>query len=401
MDCYVPGQIILSPGPDWRDERAAGLGELIGVPLEVRHDVADVLRSHDLDPEKAGGGLPVVVGVPEGLERKAAALSLQEGRSKKLVGAAVPDYLIRPSSAITIDHQVIDAAIASALATTRAPTCGSGCTVGVIDSGIDDASLHSPKSVDRRRLCAFDPLARAGATQDLTGHGSLVGHIINRIAPSARLISVKAFDQSGSLSNVLAGLYLAHAAGPCDVINLSLSMSCDAENCGVCSSPAPASMTLNQLKFFFDTFRAHAPRTLLVAAAGNNTSHIATPAAFEGILAVGSYHFRTGAVLSAYKATPSERFVLAPDGTANAGDSLARRPGHRSPEPMYGTSFAAAFATGVAARLICASRGGPCGSIRRPPLIGPTDLLKAFAASADRDWVGFDPSLHGLGRLRL
>lgn len=401
MDCYVPGQIILSPGPEWRDERARGLGEVIGVPLDIRHDVTDILRAHDLASEKMSGGLPVVVRVPEGLEQKAAALSSREGRSRNLVGAAVPDYLVRPSSAITVDDQVISDAIASAHASPRSPTCGRGCTVGIIDSGINDALLPAPASLDPRRLSACDPLSHTGATQDLTGHGSLVGHIINRIAPSARLISVKAFDRSGSLSNVLAALYLANAAGPCDIINLSLMMSCDAEHCAVCSAPASTSMTLNQLKFFFDAFRAHAPQTLLVAAAGNNTAHLGTPAAFEGVLAVGSYHFRTGEVLSAYKAVPIDRFILAPDGTPTLGEALAHRPGHRMLEPMFGTSFAAAFATGVAARLSCASKGGPCDPVRQGSMNGPTGLLAAFAANADRHWKEFDPAVHGLGRLRL
>lgn len=397
----MPGQIVLSPGPEWRDEAAPALAEMIELPFEIRHDVGDKLRAHDLSLSEGSPRLPIVGRVPEGFELQASERSRKAGRAKGLIEAAVPDYLVRPSSALTINDEVLARAVSGIEAGFLEQLCGSGCTVGIVDSGIDPSCLLSPGSLDPRTLSASDPLGAGGGASDLTGHGSLVAHIINRIAPCARLISVKAFDQSGSLSDVLAALYLAHASGPCDVINLSLSMSCDAQACAVCSAPGEATMSLSQLKFFFDAFRAQASQTLLVAAAGNNSSHIAAPAAFDGVLAVGSCHFGTGEVLSKYKAAPRDRFILAPDGTGKLGEELAARAALRAPDPMFGTSFAAAFATGVAARVVCSMKGGLFFPSR---LIGghrPVAVLAALETMADRSWSGYDPEVHGFGRLRL
>ena len=319
----------------------------------------------------------------------------------------MPDYLVRPSSVIDLNDQNIAAAVSSAGAKAASSICGSNCTVGIIDSGLDSSSSLSSQRNVHRQLNSRDPLNPATKHVDTTGHGTLVAHIVNQIAPSATIIPVKAFDTDGTLSDVLAGLYLAHAAGPCDIINLSLSMSCDPDLCDVCNSPLDAAMNMKQLKFFFQNFLEFAGDVILAAAAGNNRSKISSPAAFENVIAVGSYHFSTHDPISAYKAVPSDRYILGPDGARAVGEELARRPGLRQSELLYGTSFATAFVSGVAARIVCGLKGGTCGHgslakhLSKPGSKISEMVLIELAANADRSWSGFDAGLHGLGRLRL
>ena len=142
-----------------------------------------------------------------------------------------------------------------------------------------------------------------------------------------------------------------------------------------------------------------AKNTLLIAAAGNNISYVTSPAAFDSVLAVGSYHFKSGAPLSKYSAVPVDRFILAPDGIRRSNEALAERSGLRQKDYMHGSSFAAAFVTGVAARIVCGLRGGPCG--HGSGNLTPQALISEIGSLADKSWVGYDEAVHGQGLLRL
>ncbi|WP_421858163.1 S8 family peptidase [Oricola sp.] len=411
MNCFEPGRVVVGPGPEWSPDGEQQLREELGADFEILHDVSDVLRANDVpigeEFYRHKGRLPFVARVPEGSEEEIAGRLRLNQFSRGRIDGAVPDYLVRPNASIDLNTKNISEAIASARADVASSECGRSCTVGIIDSGLDFDLMTDHRGSIHRQLNAKDPLNPDTRDGDRTGHGTLVASIVNKIAPSARIIPVKAFDTDGTLSDVLAGLYLAHTAGPCDVINLSLSMSCDPDHCEVCSSPLDAAMNIKQLKFFFDRFVDFAGDVVLIAAAGNNRSRIASPAAFEKMIAVGSYHFRNLSPSSQYKAVPSDRFILGPDGAKVVGEELASRPGLRRDDLMFGTSFATAFVSGVAARVICGLKGGPCphGSyarrIQRSTHSVRQMVLDELAANADCSWPGYDPTQHGLGRLRL
>ncbi|APX12917.1 hypothetical protein BWR18_15415 [Tateyamaria omphalii] len=391
------------------------ISEDLGYEFEVLHDVLDLFRVNDipvpdgLDWKKHK--FPFVARVPEGTEERTSELLSRQAFSRGRIGAATPDYLVRPSASLNIEHQNISAATSSAKANAYRSECGENCIVGVIDSGVEPSFLQNPGSVLHRQLNARDPENPGTPYQDATGHGTLVAHIINQIAPSARILPVKAFDTDGALSDVLAALYIAHAAGPCDIINLSLSMSCDATFCDVCTAPQNASMNIRQLKFFFSNFLNLAGDVLLVAAAGNNQTRVASPAAFENVLAVGSYNFRSQNPLSNFSAVPVDRFILGPDGTRQMGEWLASVPGRRASKPLHGTSFATAFVTGVAAQIVSGLKRGPClCEVGGPCLYAIRDnssaknteiVFDTMRSAADTTWTGFDPQLHGLGKLRM
>tara|TARA_R110000851_G_scaffold65309_1_gene148428 strand:- start:281 stop:1519 length:1239 start_codon:yes stop_codon:yes gene_type:complete len=411
MNCFEPGRIVVGPGPEWSPDGELQLREELGDDFEVLHDVGDILRANDVsigeEFSKFKNRLPFVARVPEGSEETIAVKLRNDKFSRGRIDVAVPDYLVRPSAVININNQNILTAINSAKANIAGSGCGSNCTIGIIDSGFDGSSSFASQGSVLRQLNARDPLNPGTSHGDITGHGTLVTHIVHQIAPAAKIVPVKAFDTDGTLSDVLAGLYLAHAAGPCDVMNLSFSMSCDPDHCDVCNSPLEAAMNIKQLKFFFQNFLDFAGDVILIAAAGNNRSKVAIPAAFEKVIAVGSYHFNTLAPVSAYNAVPSDRFILGPDGAKILGEELASRPGLRQNDLLHGTSFSTAFVSGVAARIVCGLKGGPCphGShakhFSRPGSSNSDMVLDELAQKADRSWSGFDASLHGLGQLRL
>ncbi len=398
---------MVGPGPD-AGEPLKLLDQLASEfrgDFEYEFSIGDVLvHNHlELPSDVSKRNLPFVARVPEGAETDIARRLMRFPSWQ--IGAATPDYLIRPSASIAIDQSVLDQVMARMGATPGSPGCGHDCVVGVLDSGIDPHYVpHAP--LHARQYDALSP-SSAGAFGDATGHGSLVARIVNSVAPGAILVSVKVFDQDGTISSIIAGLYLAHAAGPCDILNLSLKVSCDPDPCAVCQTPRPAAANFAQLDYFFKTFMQAAPGTVLIAAAGNNTTHLTLPAAFDGIIAVGSFDYAANSPISRYQQVPSTRFVLAPGGQNTSGRAFAHRPGYSKPEYLYGTSFSAAFISGFATKTICNAKNRSCGTPRRgspAPSLGSGALATVIGeidARADRTWSGFDPMVHGLGAIHF
>jgi Subtilase family len=403
MDCFYPGRVLVGPGleSEGGPYLAETLGKEFGGDFEFEFGVDDVLGRNELDPHKLQGKrtLPFVGRVPEGMEAEMAARISQF--SPIQVGAATPDYLVRPAASITIDDVVLAKAINAVDGLPKGTQCGYS-TVAIIDSGVDP-SLVPGANLYPRQYDALSPLGAMASPLDHLGHGSLVARIVSETAPAAQLISVRAFDQDGTISSVIAALYLAQAAGPCDVINLSFSVSCAPEACTVCGTPAQASTNAEQVKYFFHTFKHGAPDTVLVAAAGNNVNQLTLPAVFEDVIAVGSFDYDTHTPISAFQQVPTGRFAFAPGGRGVAGAAFAQRAGFRKPDYMHGTSFATAFVTAFAARVVCARRGN-CGTPLKSHAVGAdlyAAVLAEIAARADTSWPGFDPMRHGLGAIRF
>ena len=347
--------------------------------------------------------MPFVARVPEGAEFEFA------DRIAKIsqIGAAIPDYEVRASSPIKIHPTVLSAAVAAMGAQPGGPICGGGCVVGILDSGIDLPSV-SGLHVDRVQYDALDPRAAGKPPADSDGHGTLVSCIVGQVAPGARLISIKTMDDKSTVSSVLAAMYLAQAAGPCDVLNLSLSIECAADPCKVCRTLPTSAANLLQLEYFFDHFMQQTPGTILVAAAGNNVVQVARPAAFDRIIAVGSFDYKQSTPLSAYKQVPPNRYLMAPGGQSRAGAAFAERTGFAGPKHLHGTSFATAFVTGFAAKTICQLKSKSCQSkqsLSAPPAPGFTGPMAAVLgelnARALRKWSGYNATLHGMGALHF
>ena len=400
MDCLVPGRVLISPALENLKEYRSTISEYLGMPFDIEYSIRDVLdnvserKLEERDLRRRP--YPLVGRIPEG-EEQIAAVRLAESKFAK---AACPDFTVTPSSNVQPDMKTIDQAIAAIGAQARAPFCGSNCTVAILDTGVDGNLLPHPHALIPTEFDVTRPGQMGTAPRDLGDHGSLVAYIINAIAPSATLLSIRTLRPSGAASDVLAGLYLAAAQGNCDLINLSLSVQCHPGQCTVCKQRY-ASLNAAQLGFFFSSFRAAYPNCLLIAAAGNGMGlrPMAMPAAFADILAVGESDMSAKMAASAaqYQSIPASRYVLAPGG--DTGQDLGTKQTFGGSTPLRGTSFATAFVTGVAARVVCGLKGGHCGHLGQTGSL-PQDVLGYLAANAYTGWSSFNKTQHGLGVVR-
>jgi hypothetical protein len=412
MDCYLPGRVLILPD-EHPEELKWRLSDALNMPFEILYSVQDVLEHYGFSTaigaiREKFGHLPFVARVPEGRGIEA---TEQLRNLKSYIAAACPDFVIRPSSAIEINRSAVDRAIARLGAEPVSSQCGQGCTIAVLDTGIDPGLLGAPQALDPVQYDAQAPAQPGGAAGDSLGHGTLVGHIINRIAPAAKIVSIKTMNESGSVGALIAALYLAEAAGPCDLVNMSLSVGCEPTRCKVCGNPTSATVNSEQLGCFFSRISGGWARggsaVAMIAAAGNGYHHLAMPASFPEAIAVGAFDLDSEDVAnySRYLHVPAERYLLAPGGLQDAVSSFAipLRASFRPSSGLYGTSFAAAFVTGIAARHICALRGGACGTLR--PTSRATDdvvthLRLRLAENADRSWASYNAEVHGLGLVR-
>jgi membrane-anchored mycosin MYCP len=207
---------------------------------------------------------------------------------------------------------------------------GQGVTVAVVDSGVD----YNPQLAGR--VSAID-LTGTG-DEDCVGHGTAVAGIIaasdlqargllfTGVAPLARIMSVKVTNNDKKFSSALLaeGIYDAAFRGA-QVINVSATAK---------SSPA----LLGAVDY------ALSRNAVIVAAGGNDTSAGKGPfypASYPGVLSVGAVE-HDGA-LAPFSDRLSHVAVTAPGWNITSTDLGAYQ------DQMAGTSFSAAYVSGVAA----------------------------------------------------
>jgi membrane-anchored mycosin MYCP len=227
-------------------------------------------------------------------------------------------------------------------------TRGAGVTVAVVDSGVDANPQFGDRVIPGPDLVAgTKPHVPPGA--DCVGHGTAVASIIaaapvpgvsfTGVAPAARILSVKisgtdTFPTSATPQGIMDAVQFG-----ADVINLSLA------------TPDDVPALRNAVEY------ALRHNVVVVAAAGNDLPHDSTgpfyPAAYPGVLAVGAVG--PGGVLAGFSDRHTLVGVTAPGvnvTTAYPGTfPAAYEPG------QDGTSFAAAFASGVVALVRSAHPG--------------------------------------------
>ncbi|OPG11305.1 type VII secretion-associated serine protease mycosin [Microbispora sp. GKU 823] len=209
-------------------------------------------------------------------------------------------------------------------------TTGEGVTVAIIDSGVDltHPQLRVAKEVDYTGT----------GHRDCVGHGTAVAGIIAAqyvkgvpfvgVAPGVRLISLKQTNEENGDPDTLARAIVDAADAGADVINVSIDAHDDPK--------------LRQAVAY-----ALGKDAVIVAAAGNRTAEDGTPeasypAAYPGVLAVGS-------------ATPDGRRAdfsntATPVGVLGPGQAITSTwPGRAYMSGLEGTSFAAPYVAGVAA----------------------------------------------------
>jgi subtilisin family serine protease len=195
------------------------------------------------------------------------------------------------------------------------------------------------------------------------GHGTMVAGAIHLVAPTARILPIRAFGQNGQgrLFHVIEGIHLAEQRGA-KVVNLSLNTY---------TYSLEMERTVNDVSD---------RGILLVASAGNDglTNPLSYPARHEKVTSVASVdarnvrsRFSNAGVDVTWVAAPGEGLYLPFPGQRYAGG--------------WGTSFAAPLVSGMAAKLLT-----------RKPDATYSDLQSALGRS------NFSPDVNlGMGTLNV
>jgi hypothetical protein len=199
-------------------------------------------------------------------------------------------------------------------------------SAAVLDGGPSEALFVNPST-----LAIVGPAAASllgGGPYSGFGHGTMTAGIVHLVAPTAKILPLKAFDSDGSgyLSNIVRAAYYAVGHGS-KVISMSFSFD---------SSSMELVKAINY---------ANSKGVICVASAGNGgNSVLVYPAALTYVMAVASTtDYDTRSSFSSYGsdvwvAAPGEGIVSTyPYGTYSAG---------------WGTSFSAPFVAGTAALLV-------------------------------------------------
>ena len=278
---------------------------------------------------------------------------------------AEPNYVVRaalvPNDPLYSDKQAWYYDLINAPAGWDIERGEASVIVGVLDTGIDldhpdlrdkiwtNAREYPPNGldddnngcIDDLHGCNFLVAPPSTDPSDDHGHGTMVAGIIaarthNRegvagVAWGATLLPVKVLDSNGAgtSSDVAQGIIYAARSGA-RVINLSMARS------------APSLALEGAVKEAHDTFGA-----ILVSAAGNE-GHAAVgyPAAYRQVIAVGAFDHNNPVGRASFSNWGPEIAVAAPGVdvfSTYLGDGYAQ---------SQGTSFSAAFVSGLAALLI-------------------------------------------------
>jgi subtilisin family serine protease len=159
------------------------------------------------------------------------------------------------------------------------------------------------------------------------GHGTMVAGIVHLVAPTAKLMPLRAFDANGTahLSDILRAIYFAADSGV-HVINMSFSLTQSSEELSAA------------VKYAQDK------GSICVAAAGNTgTSYVASPANLDSVMGIASTTFWD--TLTSFTSYGAGVFLAAP-----GQDIVTTYPGNNYAQ-VSGTSFSTPFVTGTVALL--------------------------------------------------
>jgi subtilisin family serine protease len=261
--------------------------------------------------------------------------------------------------------------------------------VQVLDSGLDPASIIVPSSnvniVDHSQPTTVD---------DDLGHGTAVAEVIHDLCPSAEFAICKVADQDGRASewDTIMALGIDTQS---QIINISLAFGLDDISCPVCGRESRATRSAvfeNLLKDLHDD----PDGPLIVAAAGNGAlTELAFPARFDNVIAIESLNkardlsrFTNRSTYDQTGANHNYVFVL-PGGEVDASANATEYIGtSTSGAQFYGTSFAAAYASGLIAEFWSQAQHGSKDR---------TAILAELRANADTSVPNYATSTHGNG----
>ena len=256
----------------------------------------------------------------------------------------------------------------------------------LLDSGLTaDAGLEVR---DQRNF--VDPKNAYSALDD-HGHGTAIALLIHDLAPNAEFVIYKIADASGRVSewDALAGIA---AKSDAQIVNLSVQFGLleKAKGCAVCGRESRASRSA-VFENLVGQLARRAPRPVVIAAAGNYADkELAYPARFADVLAIGgvtselrlSSDCNTGE-FDQTGGLHKNHFVLpAGELDSSKAEAVLTSPGGIN---WSGSSFAAAFASGLVAELL------GCRDFDFDPFV------EALRQTADKTLPNYSSARHGNG----
>jgi hypothetical protein len=222
----------------------------------------------------------------------------------------------------------------------------------ILDSGV--ASDAGFRIQSQRNF--VDPNNSSNAADDF-GHGTAVSMIIHDLAPFVEFVIFKVADSTGRVSewDALAGLV---AKSDAQAVNLSLQFGLGERKCATCGRESTASRSAVFENVVHQVLQRTA-KPVIVAAAGNSgKSELAFPARFSQVLAIGGITSKNELSSDSNYGDQDEAGAIHDNHfVMPGGETLASQAESVLTDSFggayRGTSFAAAFATGVVAnRLI-------------------------------------------------
>ncbi|MHA2094109.1 MAG: S8 family serine peptidase [Candidatus Hodarchaeales archaeon] len=267
---------------------------------------------------------------PQSLNQGGSSFSNQNDLS-----SSIPPDLLDVQSPLSIDNATINDSFDVKLNLINplkdTSYTGSNVKIAILDSGINETDWISDNKIINRTNVG-QPNAYV---YDDIGHGTLVGSIVSKIAPEARILSIKVTDEFDlpTVENIEAGIRLALT------YNVSIiHASFGSEDIHAINSSLISSLNARNVSF--------------IVAAGNSGpfgSSITSPAVFNEAISVGMTYNQTYIPYSS-SVGPRPTGGLGPDIVA-PGVYIPSFDHHNEPQNKSGTSFAAPFVTGSAALL--------------------------------------------------
>lgn len=237
----------------------------------------------------------------------------------------------------------------------------SSCSAAFVDQ-------HTAAMLDQHTAAMLD-----GSQFSAFGHGTEVMGMIHMVAPTARLLPVKAFgaDGSGTLSNILSGIYYA-VQNHANVINMSFELS---------SSSHELNAAINY---------ANSHNVVCVASSGNDgENEVVYPAGLQTVMGVASTNdFGQRSSFSNY----GDQVVW----VAGPGENVVTTYPFGTYSVTSGTSFTSPMVAGTVALLISLqpqmNPSAASNAIANANWIGPNmghgelDVYDALASIAYRGW---------------
>ena len=311
----------------------------------------------------------------------------------------VPNSLlsIRQSSGIGFSHTTTHddyKKLCGLTAGSASPSAGVTKRVMVLDTGLDPASASTVAG----RLNFVDYAKRNDVTDD-HGHGTAVTEIIRDLCPTAEFIIYKVADANGRASewDTLAALAVESDA---EIANISLAFGLEGGTCTHCGRESHSSRSA-----VFENLVRQLDNTgdgpIIIAAAGNESlSELSYPARYQNVLAIESVNkakelseFTNRATIDHEGKSHQNVFVLPGGEKLKSGTKPTEYVGTSSNgDEYYGTSFAAAYASGLIAALWTESSHSADDR---------QQLLDHLRNNADQSLPNYNSATHGNGLMQF